>query len=139
MKKILYIVVILVIAVSCKTYTVAPESFKQQLLKSESQKDVVVSNPFGGTLTYKANTLKTIDVVAKDGSEVTLNNSPSVEMRVTLANGKRRIMYFDTVLLRNDTLYAEGSRFLGVERKIAFDSIVKIEIQDGGKKFNYQK
>lgn len=139
MKKTICIILLLAVTISCKTYTVAPQSFREQLLKSEVSKDVVVTNPFGGTITYKANTLTTINVVAKDGSEVELANSPSLEMRVTLASGKRRIMYFDTVFLRNDTLYAEGSRFLGAKRQYPFDSIVKIEIQDGGKKFNYQQ
>ncbi len=41
------------------------------------------------------------------------------------------------LILENDTLKEGRSRFLPkLKREIPYDSIVKIEIQDGGKKFN---
>jgi hypothetical protein len=58
-------------------------------------------------------------------------------MRVTLKNGKRKIFYFDTVILENDTLKGCKSRILGLFDQVPFDQITKIEVQDGGKK--YQK
>jgi hypothetical protein len=60
-------------------------------------------------------------------------------MRVTHSNGKKYHFYFDTVVLENDTLKGGRSRFVqGLTRAIPLDSIVKIEVQDGGKKFDYQ-
>lgn len=138
MRKMLLLLVVLCAA--CKTYTVDPESFRQQM-KSANMKEVRVNDPMfiGGTITYYANSLKGISVVDKKGNPFYLGNSPSIEMRITQRNGKRRIVYFDTVELRNDTLYGRGSKLLNIAyRKILFDSIVKIELQDGGKNFHYQ-
>ncbi len=60
-------------------------------------------------------------------------------MRVTHVNGKKYHFYFDTVILENDTLKGGRSRFAKVlDRQIPMDSIAKIEVQDGGKKFDYK-
>ena len=142
MKKII-LILCLAALYSCTTYTVAPGSFREQFVTTgDTMQDVKVNNPLfvNSNIVYKANSIKTIKVVDKSGNTKYIDNSPSIEMRVTQKNGKKRIMYFDTVELRNDTLYGEGLRLLGgVVRKIPFDSIVKIEIQDGGKKFKYQQ
>ena len=46
---------------------------------------------------------------------------------------------FDTIILENDTLKGSRSRFIpNLTRKIPFDSIAKIEVQEGGKNYNYQ-
>jgi hypothetical protein len=142
MKRIALLICIAALAVACKTYTVEPGLFKQQFAASGStMQETTINNPLlrRQTITYKANNLKGITVTDKHGDTIYLENSPSIEMRVTQKNGKRKIMYFDTVELRNDTLYGGASRFLGgIVRKIPFDSITKIEIQDGGKKYHYQ-
>jgi len=137
MKKIAFL--LLIFCAACKTYTVDPESFRQQL-KNAKMREVTINDPIlGGTITYSANSLRGISVIDKKGNPFYLGNSPSIEMRVTQKNGKRRIVYFDTVELRNDTLYGRGAKLLNVAyRKIPFDSIVKIEIQDGGKNYHYQ-
>jgi len=86
--------------------------------------DVKVNNPLLGNsgIVYKGNSIKTLMVADKKGNIKYIDNSPSIEMRVTQKNGKKRIMYFDTVELRNDTLYGEGSRLLGgFVRKIPFE------------------
>jgi hypothetical protein len=128
---------------SCTTYTVAPESFREQFVTAgAAMQDVKVNNPLLGNcgIVYKGNSIKTLMVLDKKGNIKYIDNSPSIEMRVTQKNGKKRIMYFDTVELQNDTLYGEGSRLLsGFVRKIPFDSIFKIEIQDGGKNYYYKK
>lgn len=125
---------------SCKTYTVTTENLREQLAASAGLKKVVINNPLSyGNLTYDANQLKKITVTNKDGGQESLENSPSLEMRVTLTNKKRYHFYFDTVVIQNDTLFGGRSRFINsLTRRIPFDSIQKIEIQDGGKKFNYQ-
>jgi len=141
MKKAAIILILLIIVSSCSTYTITPEQFKAQFMAAEPGMDTVkVNNPLlrFSKITYSANRLKKITVLDKQGLITYLDNSPSLEMRVTQKNGKKRIMYFDTVDLRNDTLYGSGSRFVGTQRKIPFDSIVKIEIQEGGKNYHYQ-
>ncbi|WP_243472767.1 hypothetical protein [Winogradskyella sp. MH6] len=133
---------IIMLTLSCKTYTIPVESFKEQMknTNSSNMKDVTVNNPLTyGSISYSANNIDRIIVVDKNGNSSYLNNSGSIEMRVTHKNGKKYHMYFDTVILENDTLKGGRSRFVqSLERQIPIDSIVKIEIQDGGKKFNYQ-
>ena len=128
--------------VSCTTYTIPVESFKSQMVGAteETMRPAEINNPLTyGSLTYPANNIDRLIVINKDGKRTYLTNSPSIEMRVTHVNGKRYKFYFDTVYLENDTLKAERSRFIaGLSRQIPLDSIVKIEVQDGGKKFKYQ-
>ena len=142
MKKRLSILALVVLMISCKTYTVTPENFKKQIIDSNSNnlKDVKVNNPIFkfSSIEYKANSLKYLNVYDKNGTLSFMQNSPSVEMRVTLKNGNRKIFYLDTVTLENDTLKGEKSRILGLKDKVPFNEIVKIEVQDGGKNYQYK-
>lgn len=142
MKKKLSLLVLVVLMISCKTYTISPENFKKQIIDStaNSLKDVKVNNPISpfSKIEYKANSLKYLNVYDNNGSLSFMQNSPSVEIRVTLRNGKRKIFYLDTVTLENDTLIGEKSRILGLKNKVPYNEIVKIEVQDGGKKYQYE-
>lgn len=142
MKKKLSLLVLVVLMISCKTYTISPENFKKQIIDStaNSLKDVKVNNPISpfSKIEYKANSLKYLNVYDKNGYLSFMQNSPSVEIRVTLINGKRKIFYLDTVTLENDTLIGEKSRILGLKNKVPYNDIVKIEVQDGGKKYQYK-
>ena len=132
---------VLILILSCKTYNIPTDSFRVQMKNANSKtlKDVKVKNPLtNGVISYSANNIDRIEVIDKDGNKRFLNNSGSIEMRVTHKNGKKYHMYFDTVILENDTLKGGRSRFVQkLERQIPMDSITKIEIQDGGKKYNY--
>ncbi len=132
----------LLFIISCKTYTIPVESFREQMINetSENMKKVKVNNPFFySNIKYTSNNIKRIIVIDKDGKRTYLDNSPSIEMRVTHVNGKKYHLYFDTVILENDTLKGGRSRFAQVlDRQIPMDSIAKIEVQDGGKKFEYK-
>ncbi|MCF6130708.1 hypothetical protein [Flavobacterium wongokense] len=142
MKTKLSLLALVLLMASCKTYTIEPEKFKKQLIESNANtlKDVKVNNPLTpfSKIEYKANSLKYLNVYDKNGQLSFMENSPSVEMRVTLKDGKRKILYLDTVTLENDTLKGEKSRILGLKSKIPFNDIVKIEVQDGGKKYQYE-
>ncbi len=134
--------IITIVFFSCKSYTIPIDSFKEQLMESNSSsmKDVRVNNPLSlGTISYAANNVEGLIVKDKNGSTSYLRNSPSIEMRVTHVNGKKYHMYFDTVIIENNILKGARSRFIqGLNREISMDSIAKIEVQDGGKKFKYQ-
>lgn len=142
LKNSLLVIGTLVLIISCKTYSIPVESFREQMIgeTSESIKKVQIKNPlFYSDIKYNSNNIKRIIVTDKDGKRTYLDNSPSIEMRVTQVNGKRYNFYFDTVILENDTLKGGRSRFAKVlDRQIPMDSIVRIEVQDGGKKFEYQ-
>ena len=138
------IVMICLIFVSCKTYTIEPLSFKEQLLKvdPESMKSDENSKVRVGLtnvkFSYKSNKISYIKVVDKKGEKDIIANSPAIEMRVTLKNNKKYHFYFDTVYLQNDTLIGGKSRFMpNLVTKIPFDEIFKIEVQDGGKNMKY--
>lgn len=137
-----YIFGLVLIFVSCKTYTIQLESFEYQLVnaKRNQMSEVEINNPlFFGNLKYAANNIITVNVIDKKGNKLTIPNSPSLEMRLTHKNGKKFHFYFDTIILEKGTLIGSRSRFVpNLTRSIPMDSIVKIEIQDGGKNFKYQ-
>lgn len=146
--KFIYIVGILSLILSCKTYTVSVDSFRKQMTESGSEKlkEVEINNPTFYTssnpdrnFNYQANTIKSIVVVDKKGNKVNLTNSPILEMRITKKDGKKNILLFDTVIVENDTLKGGRSRLMqNLRREIPLSDIEKIEIQDSGKVYKYQ-
>ncbi|MFK5982372.1 MAG: hypothetical protein QM499_05600 [Flavobacteriaceae bacterium] len=133
---------ILFLILSCKTYTITTDSFREQMIKAKSEymTEVEINNPLNWkNIKYTSNNIDRLIVLDKNGNSIYLNNSPSIEMRVTHRNGKKTIFYFDTVIIENDTLKGGRSRFIQkITKQIPMDSIVRIELQDGGKKYNYQ-
>ncbi|TAM99814.1 MAG: hypothetical protein EPN39_05800 [Chitinophagaceae bacterium] len=115
---------------SCKTYYISPASFKEQItgtvpfhLKNE------------GT-SYLATKMEAIQCRDKNGQDIMLQNTPSVEARFIEKNGKKRTFYFNTVAFQNDTIFGGKSMLIpGLLSSIPFDSLSKIEIQKGGKQF----
>lgn len=127
---------------SCKTYTISKESFKEQFKDVNSKtlvekKVSIISSSF--VENFYCNDIKTIIVEDKSGKKIEMVNRPSIEMRVTTDDNKRRIMYFDTSYIENDTLYGSRSRLLSLINyaKIPLKIIIKIEVQDGGKRYKY--
>lgn len=128
---------------SCSVYTISPSSLKEQFIgiHLDSLKKTKINNPFVPftSIRYKSNRVENLTVRDRDGLKVNISNSPALEMRVTLKNKKRYYFYFDTVIITDDSLSGGKSRFLpGLKNKVAFDSIVKIEIQDGRKRYHYK-
>ncbi|NDP27536.1 MAG: hypothetical protein GZ087_08955 [Flavobacterium sp.] len=143
--KFTLILIICFVLFSCKTYTIPPNSFKEQFIGIDSTalKSTQMNSAFpytynGLNISYNSNHIKNIYVIDKKGNKEVIANSPAIEMRVTLKNNKKYYFYFDTVVLQNDTLTGGRSRFMPkLVRKIPFDNIVKIEVQDGGKNMKY--
>jgi hypothetical protein len=128
------------LVLSCSTYTIPVENFKEQLVgvdsKSLTKKSVSIVSPLF-VKKYYTNNLKSITVWDKKYKQIKLQNQPSIEMRVTTIDNKRYYMYFDSVYLENDTLYGNKARLIGLKyTEIPFDKIIKIEIQDGRKKYS---
>ncbi|MEL1239901.1 hypothetical protein [Flavobacterium flavipallidum] len=121
---------------SCKTYTVTPESFKSQF--GNIDYDLSTSKSISGSIYYNGFQIKKINVIDKNGETQILHNGPSLEMRVTLNNGKRSHFYFDSMRLKNDTITGYKARLLPwMTVKIPFSEVVKIEIQESGKRIKY--
>lgn len=125
---------------SCKTYTLSVDSFKKQLEEAKfaySQRDTFSQVFVDSKTAFSTLIIDSLAVKDKENNTVYLQNSPGLEMRLSHINGKRFIVYFDTAFINGDTLTAGRSRFFPkMTRSIAMDSIAKIEIQNGGKKFN---
>ena len=72
MKSKIFTIGLLLIIISCKTYTIPTESFKNQFTKTENiqEKEVEINNPLlYGNLKYSANNIKTLNVIDKNGNK----------------------------------------------------------------------
>ncbi len=140
-KHISIVLAILISAIfsSCKTYHIPVESFKKQLsdIDSTQLRMVRTRGPAGGITEYPANPIDQIKCVDKGGNEIELQNSPSIETRITTSDGKRIILYFDRIYVQNDTLIGYRSLFIGLPKRIPLAEITKVEVQDGRKNFHY--
>lgn len=129
---------ILTLFVSCKTYELTPLSLKTQLENSFVEKKGVKLNNASifFNSTYMAVGLDSLEVYDKKGKIFYLQNSPSIEIRLINNEGEKFTMYFDTVVIKNDTLTGCRSRFIsGIKHKVPFSTISKVFVQDGHKNF----
>jgi hypothetical protein len=136
----LYFFLFIVLSTACKNYYLTTDSLKTQFrgIDSTRLRPVIVQGPMGGRFQYLANPIREIACVDKNGNAAQLINSPSIEMRISQADGKRSVFYFDRVLVTDSTLTGVQSRFISSIRKtIRLKDIRKIEIQDGQKDFKY--
>lgn len=119
---------------SCQTYTLSVSSFKQQMAdaKTAAIEDGLMAQRFIDTENaYSASLIDSIRAIDKNGNVKYLENIAAVESRFTLKNGKRYVVYFDTLFLLGDTLTGGRSRFFpDMQRSLHMDSIAKIELQN---------
>ncbi|MDR2816100.1 MAG: hypothetical protein LBB62_05290 [Proteiniphilum sp.] len=139
-KTILFLVIVFGVA-SCTTYYIPVNSFKEQFAGIDSTKliDVTVKGPINERYSYLANPITVIQCVDKNGNPYQLINKPSLETRFTYGHkNKKKIFYFDRIFVNAHSVFGVESRFIeSIRGSIPLDSITKIEIQDGRKKFEY--
>lgn len=126
--------------VTCKTYYIPVDSFKQQFagMDTSTFREVTTRGPVGDKVKYKTFPIDFIKCIDKKGNPFELKNSPSLEIRFTNYDGKRTLFYFD--LISVDTAYVCGrqSRFISsIKKTIPLNTIKTIEIQEGKKNFRY--
>jgi hypothetical protein len=139
-KYIVLFIAILATTTSCTTYYLTTDSLRNQFSGIDSTKlrMVTVRGPVGEQYKYLANPLVEIECVDKSGNPSRLTNSPSIEMRVTEANKKRTVFYFDRIFVTDSTVSGVQSRFISsIKKTIKLKNIKKIEVQDGNKNFTY--
>ena len=140
MNKIAFVCCLILLS-SCKSYIIPIESFKAQFDTINATKlvDKTTIGPWRDVHKYKANPIQVIKCLNKEGKPAQLINRPSIEMRVTYGRKKKRtIFYFDKVYLENGYIVGGQSRILDfMEKKIPIDSVSKIEVKDGQKKYRY--
>jgi len=127
------------ITISCKTYYIPVQSFKEQFNGIDSTKLRLVNTrgPAGDVAEYFANPIDYIKCVDKNNIPFELKNSPSIEIRFTENNNKRTIFYFDRVFLQDSLVFGEMSRFVRIRKGIPLGNVKLIEVQDGHKNFRY--
>jgi hypothetical protein len=125
--------------ISCKTYYIPIESFKEQFNGIDSTKLRIVNTrgPAGDIAQYPANPIEYIKCVDKDNNPFELKNSPSIEIRFTEQNNKRTVYYFDRVFLQDTLIIGDMSRFIHYRKGISINNVKLIEVQDGHKNFKY--
>jgi len=123
----------------CVTYYIPVQSFKEQFqgITESNLKTVKVQGPAGYISEYKANPIENISCIDSKGNPITLEASPSIEVRFTDKNNKRTIYYFDRLFLKDTLIIGDISRFLPGLKTLFINDIKLIEIQDGHKNFKY--
>lgn len=145
--KLLSLAGLLVLAVSCKTYTVPVDSFRNQMTAPgfANSKNAHIdpsleytASSREGIKTYRFNPLNSIEVYNKKGAKVRLESSPKLEVNVTKKDGKKHMLFFDMVTVENDTLKGGRSRmFLNMRREIALTDIEEIKIIVSARRYEY--
>ena len=124
---------------ACETYTIPVYSFKQQFqgMDSGRLKSVVTQSPFGGRSSYLIYPIDSILCIDKKGQPAVLMNGPAIEVRFTYGDHKKTVFYFDLMTVDSVSVTGVTSRILGVRKTIPLNSIEKIEVQNGRKKYRY--
>lgn len=133
------VVCIALLCVSCKTYYIPVADFRPMFAGKTRSRIVTTQSPFGGRTTYSTYPIDVIKCQDKKGNAHELVNGPFIEMRVTDTNGRRTVFYFDKILVSDSMISGEKSRILGITANIHINSLKKIEVQNGGKKYSYVK
>ena len=125
--------------ISCKTYYIPVESFKEQFKGIDSTKLKIVNTrgPAGDVVEYPANPIDFIKCVDKENNPFELKNSPSIEIRFTEKSNKRTVYYFDRIFLQDSLIIGDMSRFIHYRKGISINNVKLIEVQDGHKNFKY--
>ena len=103
---------------SCKTYTIPVESFKKQFEQANAKgiKSVTTVGPYGDHADYNTINMDVIVAMDKQGREIALKVSPSLEIRFT-HSGRKTTFYFDLLRYDGDTIDGGRSRFMPALRK----------------------
>jgi hypothetical protein len=118
----------ILLASGCSNYIIQTESLVKQLKENQG----FVKNDYFQQFTlvgYPSNNLFKIKCFDKQGNKLWLFPDKNTEfVIVRKSDGDKITVYFDTMILQNDTLYGLRSRLFGGLRKIAVSDVDKIEI-----------
>ena len=137
-----YLIISSCVLVSCSTYYISLDNFKQQFkgIDSNHLKMVKVIQSDGDQLLYQSNKIDTIFCVDENNKTVKLLSSPSIEIIFTDNNNIKTEFYFDTIFLKDSTVVGSKLRYLPILRdKILLNNIKSIEVRDGKNDYKYYK
>ncbi len=118
---------LLIFITGCADYTISTQSLVSQLQETQKIKKTIYTQ--FAIIKYPSNNLKKIKCEDKNGNNVWLYpNRTTGLIIVKKSDGKKVETYFDTVFLKNDTLYGLRSRLIGGLRFVPVSDIEKISI-----------
>ena len=127
MKKITLYGIFSLFLTNCASFTLSNESLINQLKSNQKLKEVRNLSSLGSS--YPSNNLKRIECIDKKGNNVWMYPDKNVSFIVQKKSNHNKIsIYFDTLILQNDTLFGLRSRILGGLRKIPINDVEKISI-----------
>ena len=135
--KVFYpLLLVLLMATSCKTYYMTPASLKNQLENINPEK---ISESYDFRLGLAGVLLKgeknfyngidTIGVTDKNGKEARLPVTNHTGVRLTDTTGHSVIVYFDSMFIKDSLVFASKSHFLTLPIHRNVYSLSKVEIQ----------
>jgi hypothetical protein len=127
MSKLWAIAVAGILFAGCKSYQVTTESMVSQLKEHQKIGPDERMQKFA-LIDYPSNNLTEIECQDKSGNCVKLTPDKNTSFVVVKKDGKKITMYFDTVILQNDTLFGLKSRLVGGRREIPVTDVSKITI-----------
>jgi hypothetical protein len=123
---------------ACKLYYMTPASLQEQLQKIDPNKiedsydlrlGLLGAALKGGQKNFY-NGIEKVQVTDKKGNLYNRPVMPHTVIRLTDLKGKKTILYFDSLFLKDSLLFGSKSHFISLAVKpIRVDSLTKIEFQ----------
>ena len=127
MKK--FLVVCLLLLVSCKTYTIEPSSLKSQLLKTKIHSYPVYGEYEGGA--YLGSNIKELKVLNSKNEYVILSTKDPIKLKVRSKNGSENTYYLNSMAFAQDSIRGMGPTYFvgGRIYNVHIDSIASIKVK----------
>jgi hypothetical protein len=145
MKKIILLLSVLSVMASCTTYYMTTRELQGELSKINETTITYVYNFKPGILISIIkgrqfnNGLSQIECTDKNGKKLTLGTSKNTQVRLTFKDGTRKVLYFDTMFVKDSLVYGKQSRYFDMPVNTTYNNIVKVEIQSPDGKVSYKK
>jgi len=120
----------------CTTYYFTADSLNNQLAQIDTNAVHQVYDFRLGVIGVSRgkhfyNAIKEIHVTNKSGDKITLNVTPHMAVRITDKNGRHKIVYFDTMFIKDSLLYGNKSHFINIPiEPFHLKDIAKLELQE---------
>ncbi len=130
MKTIYAIAAAVLLLTGCKSYSITTDSLVQQLKQDQHPAPDPKFEKYA-MFKYSSNHLKKIQCVDSKGDTAWVTPGKNTGLQITQkSTGKKYMMYFDTVILENDTIYGLKSRLIGVLRAFPVNDIDKVVVSN---------
>jgi hypothetical protein len=124
-----FLIICLLLLVSCKTYTIEPSSLKAQLLMTELLPHSVYGDYEGGA--YLGRNIKELKVLNSKNETVILNIQDPIRLKITAKNGHEDTCYLRSMAFAHDSISGMGPTYFvgGMIYNVHIDSIASIKVK----------